>query len=153
MSRALQLALGIVAVVIGVGLGAIIAMIWRSCLGVQMPLDPVVAPACAAVSTGSNTAWVGLLLWPVALAVTGFAIVRTISHGGGAVSWVIVIVLAAVALLANPLPEYWLLNLTAKSWDDPPFTGALTAVSFVLGGGVLLLTRAQRVRGEVTGAE
>ncbi|GEK79707.1 hypothetical protein [Agrococcus baldri] len=150
MSRALQLALGIVAVVIGVGLGAVIAIIWRPCASAQMPLDPLTAPACADIASGPNTAWVGLLLWPVALAVAGIAVVRTISRGWGVTSWAIVIVLGLVTVLANPLPEYWLLNLNAQSWDEPPFTGALTALTLVLAGFVLIATREQRVRSPLT---
>lgn len=144
MSRAIPLALGIVAILTGAGLTAVIAVVWSPCAGAQMPLDPLVAPDCAAVATGPNTAWIGLLLWPVALAAAGFAIVRAISRGWGTISWAVVIVLGVVAMLANPLPEYWLLNLNAKSWDEPPFTGSLTAATFVLAGAVLIATRETR---------
>ncbi|MCH1884320.1 hypothetical protein [Agrococcus sp. ARC_14] len=149
MSRPLQLALGIAAVVIGLGLSALIALIWLPCVGAQMPLDPLVASECAAVSSGSNTGWIGLLLWPVALAVAGFAAVRILSRGSGVISYAIVILLAVVTFLANPLPEYWLLNLSAQSWDEPPGTGALTATTFVLAGVVLLATSAREVRSSV----
>lgn len=145
----MQLALGIVAAVTGVVLAAVIATVWRPCAGAQMPLDPLVAPECADVTSGGNTAWIGLLLWPVALIVAGFAAVRVIARSGGAVSWAIVILLALVTVMANPLPEYWLLNLNAKSWDEPPFTGALTALTFVLAGAVLIGTRDARVRSAV----
>lgn len=145
MSRALQLAIGFVAVVIGAGLSAVIVAVWHPCAGAQLPLDPLVAPECAAVVSGTNTSWVGLLLWPIALAVAGFAMVRAISRGGGLLSWAVVIVLGSLIVMANPLPEFWLLNLRARSWDEPPFTGAFTAVTFMLGGGVLLATREPRV--------
>ncbi len=145
----MQLALGLVAVATGVGLAAIIAVTWRPCAGAQMPLDPLVAPACAEVASGGNTAWIGLLLWPLALVIAGFAVVRVISRGWGAVSWAIVILLVLVTVMANPLPEYWLLNLNAKSWDEPPFTGALTALTFLLAGAVLIATRDARVRAPI----
>jgi len=138
VSRALQLALGIVAVLLGIGLGVAIALIWRPCAG-----EPL--PACTALVSGTNTGWIGLLLWPVALAAAGFAVVRVIARGSGVLAWATAILLGLVTMLANPLPEYWLLNLAAKSWDEPPYTGALTALTFVLAGVMLLVTREQRV--------
>lgn len=145
MSRALQLALGIVAVLLGIGLGVAIALIWRPCAGEPLPLEPTSAPACTALVSGTNTGWIGLLLWPVALAAAGFAVVRMIARGSGVLAWATAILLGLVTMLANPLPEYWLLNLAAKSWDEPPYTGALTALTFVLAGVMLLVTREQRV--------
>lgn len=143
----MQLTTGVIAVVVGLVLGAIIAVVWRPCLGAELPIDPLTTPrACVEVTSGANTAWVGLLLWPVALAVAGIAALRTIARATGPMAWVVVIVLVAVVLLANPLAEYALLNSWAQSWDEPPGTGALTAGAFVLSGGVLVATRMQRAR-------
>lgn len=146
MFRALQLAVGIVAVVIGVGLAAVVAAVWQPCIGAPLPLDPLASPACVAAAAGGGTAWIGLLLWPIALAVAGFAAVRAIAHARGAVTAATVVALLLVTLIANPLLEYWLLNLRAQSLDDPPGTGALTALTFVLAGIVLMTTR-EAVRG------
>ena len=51
-----------------------------------------------------------------------------------------------LVFLANPLPEYWLLNSVAQSWDEPPYTGSLTAATLVLAGGVMLLTAEPRTQ-------
>jgi hypothetical protein len=142
--RALQLAVGIVAVMIGVVLGVIVAAVWVPCVGAPMPLDPLASPDCVAAAAGGGTAWIGLLLWPIALAVAGFAAVRAIAHGRGPVSTMTVVLLLLVTLVANPLLEYWLLNLRAQSLDDPPGTGVLTALTFVLAGIVLMTTREAR---------
>lgn len=147
MPRALQLALGIVAVVVGLSLGAIIMTVWRPCAAAVMPLDPITSPACAHVASGPNTAWIGLLLWPVALAAAGLAAIRAISRGWGAVTAAVVVVLALAALAANPMVEYVLLNQVPQSWDEPPGTGSLTAALFVLAGLVIATTLVPRPRG------
>lgn len=140
--------LGVAAVLVGVGLGALIVAVWWPCAGVQPPIDHLSTPRpCVEVTSGTNTAWIGLLLWPLGLALAGFAAVRAVARYGGAIAWAVAIVLALVVVLANPLAEYWLLNLRAQSWDEPPGTGALTALTFVLAGIVLLTTRERRMRG------
>lgn len=128
-------------------LAVLIALVWRPCVGVPLPLEHFLSPECAAVTSGGNTSWVGLLLWPVALAAAGLAAVRVIARGWGVIGVVLVLLLDALALLANPLPEYWLLNLSAQSWDEPPYTGALTAATLGVAGLLLLLsTRAPTAR-------
>ena len=99
MFRALQLAVGIVAVMIGVVLGVIVAAVWVPCVGAPMPLDPLASPDCVAAAAGGGTAWIGLLLWPIALAVAGFAAVRAIAHGRGPVSTVTVVLLLLVTAM------------------------------------------------------
>lgn len=132
------MALGVAGALLGLALGAVIEVVWQPCLGVAPPIDPLTTPrSCVEVTSGGNTAWISMLMWPLALGLCGFAIARLLRRGGSS-ALVIAIALGLLVLLANPLSEYALLNAWAQSWDEPPGTGALTAASLVCGGIVLL---------------
>ncbi|MGY3128155.1 hypothetical protein ACVWW9_001654 [Agrococcus sp. UYP33] len=145
MPRALVLAAGAAAIVLSIALGAIIVVVWQPCADAAMPLQPGLSPSCAAVTSGPNTGWIGLL-WPLALAAAGLAAYRLLARGSGVARSVIVVLLAACAIAANPIVEYTLLNAVPQSWDEPPGTGALTALLFALAGLVLATTAGRRRR-------
>jgi hypothetical protein len=141
MNRAVPLSLSTVTIVAGLALAAVVALVWLPCAAVADGPGP-----CTAVASSDHTGWIGAL-WPVGVAIAVYAGYRALAHSWSAMSIAVVPVLALMVIAANPVVEHTLLTIRSGSWEQPPWTGGMTAALFLLAGVVLASTVPPRVRG------